>query len=259
MRAISSCSYVPSTSRASSSSSVNSDDATWLGHHQNFGSSTLLLGTRLTLSSTVSAIMRSLTPTNHVVYEAGPSSGLLRITKAAIDPETGAVYATIERRDEGVEVDIVRLEVNEEGTRKTEVSPMGCVLVKFHELTKVKPIANFTSPVLSPFSLPKHAGEVVDVHYFAGDQSLVLLLYGGDIATLQIEGPDGGPGPVSHIPEPQAMHTLIYQVEVVGSIDSGIRAAAWSPDEEHLILVTGMSPRATVPRGRVLMSQVRTW
>jgi elongator complex protein 1 len=30
------------------------------------------------------------------------------------------------------------------------------------------------------------------------------------------------------------------QVEIVGSVDSGIKAAAWSPDEEQLILVTGM-------------------
>jgi len=30
------------------------------------------------------------------------------------------------------------------------------------------------------------------------------------------------------------------QIEVIGSIDSGIKAAAWSPDEEHLILITGM-------------------
>jgi elongator complex protein 1 len=30
-------------------------------------------------------------------------------------------------------------------------------------------------------------------------------------------------------------------VDIVGSVDSGIKAAAWSPDDEQLILVTGES------------------
>lgn len=32
---------------------------------------------------------------------------------------------------------------------------------------------------------------------------------------------------------------LTMQLEVVGSIESGIKAAAWSPDEEQLVLITG--------------------
>lgn len=35
--------------------------------------------------------------------------------------------------------------------------------------------------------------------------------------------------------------SLTIQVDVVGSVDSGIKAAAWSPDEEQLIIVTGKS------------------
>jgi elongator complex protein 1 len=50
---------------------------------------------------------------------------------------------------------------------------------------------------VSPFPLPEEGGEVVDVHYFPDDRSLVILLYGGDIATVQLEGPDGRPAPVS--------------------------------------------------------------
>jgi elongator complex protein 1 len=34
--------------------------------------------------------------------------------------------------------------------------------------------------------------------------------------------------------------SLLSQVEVVGSVESGIKAADWSPDEELLVLVTGM-------------------
>lgn len=70
--------------------------------------------------------MRSLTPTSHTIYEPGPSSGASRITKAAIDPENGHIYAAVERRDEGVEVDILKFEVSEEGVTSTEVRMPGC-------------------------------------------------------------------------------------------------------------------------------------
>jgi len=100
-------------------------------------------------------------------------------------------------------------------------------------------LGDFSSPVTSPFPLPDNAGQVVDIHYFADDRSLVILLYGGDIATVQLDGPDGGVGPVSSADPRHERLGLIYQIEVIGSIDSGIKAACWSPDEEHLILVTG--------------------
>ena len=48
----------------------------------------------------------------------------------------------------------------------------------------------------SPFPVSEHLGQVVDIHYFSDDRSLVILLYGGDIATIQLEGLDGGAGPV---------------------------------------------------------------
>lgn len=32
---------------------------------------------------------------------------------------------------------------------------------------------------------------------------------------------------------------MLLQIEVVGSVESGIKAAEWSPDEELLVLITG--------------------
>jgi len=66
-------------------------------------------------------------------------------------------------------------------------------------------LGSFTSPVVSPFPVPGHLGQVVDIHYFSDDRSLVILLFGGDIATVQLEGPDGGVGPVS-IPYSPSTH-----------------------------------------------------
>lgn len=76
--------------------------------------------------------------------------------------------------------------------------------------------------MLAPFPLPEGAPQTLSVQYFADDRSVIVLLAGGDIAVLQLEDPEVG-----------------AVVEVVGSIDSGIKAAAWSPDDEQLVLVTG--------------------
>ncbi len=70
-----------------------------------------------------------------------------------------------------------------------------------------------------PSSLTSHSTRaVLDLHHF--DDCLVLLLYNGDIATV---------------------HFADSHSEIVGSVDSGIKAAAWSPDGEQLVLITGMS------------------
>ena len=61
------------------------------------------------------------------------------------------------------------------------------------------------------------------MHYFPDDRSLVIILAGGDIGTMRLDEGNGG----------------MLEVEIVGSVDSGIKAAAWSPDDEQLVLVTG--------------------
>ena len=58
-------------------------------------------------------------------------------------------------------------------------------------------IATFSSPVLAPFTQPAGTSQTLDLKYFADDRSLVILLAGGDIATLQLEGPEGDVAPVS--------------------------------------------------------------
>lgn len=35
--------------------------------------------------------------------------------------------------------------------------------------------------------------------------------------------------------------TLVLQVECVGSVDSGLSTMSWSPDQELVLLVTGIS------------------
>ncbi|WOO84954.1 Elongator complex protein 1 [Vanrija pseudolonga] len=150
--------------------------------------------------------MRSLAPTTVQVASINLTSAAASAGQLAVDPESGTVYATIEKAtEEGLEVDIVRIEGLEEGAEFSEV------------------IGSFTTPVTAPFPLAPDVPQVLDLHFFPDDRSLIVILAGGDIATLQIESIDGGIGPA----------------EVVGSIDSGVKAAAWSPDDEQLVLVTG--------------------
>jgi hypothetical protein len=64
--------------------------------------------------------MRSLTPTAlSILARSGKEEG--KITKCAVDPETNDVYATTEKKEDGVEVGLVKYEITPEGIQ-TEVS-----------------------------------------------------------------------------------------------------------------------------------------
>jgi hypothetical protein len=64
--------------------------------------------------------MRSLTPTALSIL-ARNGKGEVRITKCAVDPETNDVYATTEKKEDGVEVGLVKYEITPEGVQ-AEVS-----------------------------------------------------------------------------------------------------------------------------------------
>lgn len=62
---------------------------------------------------------------------------------------------------------------------------------------------------------------ILSLHYFADTLTACLVLEGGDIVVVREEPLPGED-----------------KIEIVGSVDSGIKAAAWSPDEEILTLLT---------------------
>ncbi|RMX99264.1 hypothetical protein D0868_09634 [Hortaea werneckii] len=63
--------------------------------------------------------------------------------------------------------------------------------------------------------------QILDLHSFADTQTICVVLAHGDIVVIRTE--------------PQPGEEL---VEIVGTVDDGISAAAWSPDEELLALAT---------------------
>lgn len=68
---------------------------------------------------------------------------------------------------------------------------------------------------------------VVSLHHFAGSLTTCLVLEGGDIVVVQ-EPESSSPSEGVHI-------------EIMGSVDEGITAASWSPDEELLAITTKAS------------------
>jgi elongator complex protein 1 len=80
------------------------------------------------------------------------------------------------------------------------------------------PIASWDALCPLP-NLPCDA--IVSLHYFADNFSACIILAGGDIIVVH-EDPQPGED----------------KIEIVGSVDAGITAAAWSPDEELLVLTT---------------------
>ncbi|POS88075.1 hypothetical protein EPUL_000294 [Erysiphe pulchra] len=63
--------------------------------------------------------------------------------------------------------------------------------------------------------------EIIDLHYFADKSMSCLVLAGGDVIVIREE-----------------IFRNEERIEIVGSIDEGITAARWSPDEELLAITT---------------------
>jgi len=80
-------------------------------------------------------------------------------------------------------------------------------------------VASWPAPSPSP-DLP--VDRVVGLHHFADSASTCLVFEGGDIVIVQ-ESESGGSD---------------VHIEIMGSIDEGITAARWSPDEELLAIST---------------------
>jgi len=88
-------------------------------------------------------------------------------------------------------------------------------------LRKYKKVASWDAPSPNP-DVP--ADRIVSMHHFSDDLTTCLVLEGGDIVAVREDG-DTSSGDDAHI-------------EIMGSIDAGITAARWAPDEDLLAIST---------------------
>ncbi|KAH9910699.1 IkappaB kinase complex IKAP component [Amylocystis lapponica] len=140
----------------------------------------------------------------------GATSG--RISAVAIDAERDVLYVASELRgtDSALEINVWRV---------AEDEPKICCL--FHITTLNSSSSLVMNPWLTPVSSsPNVTSEIVSFKLLPDDGMLVIVTRAGDIVMRPLDED-------------------IREVEVVGSVESGILSATWGPDESLLVLATG--------------------
>ncbi|XXG97029.1 Phosphorelay intermediate protein [Hypoxylon texense] len=128
------------------------------------------------------------------------------ITSACWDPAKDEVLCTFGPSEQNAQIRLVRVS---EHVRASSVD------IEYQQ------IALWDAPSPNPNLA---VDRVLSLHYFSDTLTACLVLEGGDIVVVQVpEGP---------IPQ-DGVH-----IEIMGSIDEGITAASWSPDEEILAITT---------------------
>ncbi|KAF9647728.1 Elongator complex protein 1 [Thelephora ganbajun] len=140
------------------------------------------------------------------------------ISAVAIDLEEDAIYVTSECQiaDADIEVEILKLESQQNGV----IQP--------------SPVALFTSNSIPSFNPP--LSQVLACKILPDNRELAVILCCGDIITVSLQ--DDAPI-VSFDKISKCCIEYMSQADTVGSIDFGVLAAAWSPDESLLALITG--------------------
>ncbi|KAG9098159.1 hypothetical protein FRC06_006747 [Ceratobasidium sp. 370] len=120
-------------------------------------------------------------------------------TGIAFDTDSGLTYVAAEKTlpDGGTDVEVWQLPVEEDSI----------------------PFATLTSDTDAAFDTTQ---QLVSFVFLAEPRQLVIILAGGDIAVLAVDG----------IPNSS-------EFEIIGSVEPGIKAAAWNPDESQIVLVNG--------------------
>lgn len=99
------------------------------------------------------------------------------------------------------------------------------VLLELRRWKKYRKTSETIAAWDAPCPLPDlECDEILDLHYFSDSFTLCVILAGGDLVIVR--------------EEPRAGEE---KIEIVGSVDAGISAAAWSPDGELLAITTRAS------------------
>ncbi|KAH9039879.1 IkappaB kinase complex IKAP component, partial [Lactarius pseudohatsudake] len=135
------------------------------------------------------------------------------ITTVAVDVDNACLWIASERlnADADTEIDVYKRALPSGSDELQDIAPAE-LLAKF---------ISSTSHVI-----PESFSQVTSLKSIPGEELLVIVTRGGDIASMKLDNP-----------ESQARQRPPF--EIIGSFEDGIQAAAWSPDDSLLILVTG--------------------
>ncbi|KAI0542126.1 IKI3 family-domain-containing protein [Xylaria digitata] len=150
--------------------------------------------------------MRNLRNIRYNAWNTSSNFGGSAITSSCWDPAKDELLCTLGPDGVDGRIRLVRIL---EHVRASSVD------VEFQE------VASWDAPSPNP---DLAVDRVVSLHHFADSLTTCLVLEGGDIVIVQ--EPEG-------LSPPDGVH-----IEIMGSIDEGITAASWSPDEELLAITT---------------------
>ncbi|KZT27113.1 IkappaB kinase complex IKAP component [Neolentinus lepideus HHB14362 ss-1] len=147
--------------------------------------------------------MRSLVlqAVSHTIILEEP--GRSRITAVCHDVDEDFIYSAVELMNADADVDVSIWKTSTLGSSEHHSGP---------EL-----ITTITTPSLTP---DPNSAEIISMRFVMESRTLVVVTRSGDITSI----------PLNIDP---------IEADVVGSVDFGILAAAWSPDDSLLVLVTG--------------------
>jgi elongator complex protein 1 len=137
------------------------------------------------------------------------------LTASAWDLANDSVLCTFGPTETDALIELVRIKTNSNSQYVFSKYWQEDLLITFSEHTIV---TSWDAPCPNP---ELSCDDVLSLHYFGDTLTACLVLAGGDIVVVR-EEPLAGED----------------RIEIVGSVDAGITAAKWSPDEELLAITT---------------------
>lgn len=179
-----------------------------------------------------------LSASSHAVpVQAGlPSSTDSFNDRVAPSPSSDRLYVATTSTSSHQHSDLVNFEVYEQSTAA-------------HRSVNARKLCSFAAP-RSPSGPPR--AQVLSLSYLSditddGSDGLVIVTAGGDIGVIALP---------TRPRDDAVLAVPLSTPEIVGSVEQGILTAAWSPDEEKLVLVTAASQEQG-PEKLLVMS--RNW
>jgi elongator complex protein 1 len=167
--------------------------------------------------------MRNLRNIRHDGWSLPTQFNERSVTAATWDLANDSILCTLGPSEQDALIQLIRVDIGLESDSKGNSQYQSSFSLKKTScinnfLRKHAVVTSWDAPCPNP-DLP--CDEVLSLHYFGDNLTACIVLAGGDIIVVR-EDPRTGED----------------RIEIMGSVDAGITAAVWSPDEELLAITT---------------------